>query len=401
MKILQQKIQMITTKKPKMKKGIFIAAIALLAGEAFAQKAELTSAILSYRKQDMETAKSYIDKAEAKLNDGGSLKAKDLGKLYHHKGLIYYSTYNDSKEIALLNTATEAFKLDAEAGSSYSKKSTNELVRCTIAYNEIAYIKYEAKDFAGALSMFERLVEVNAYPSIGIVDTVNLFNASLMAIQASDSEKAVELLNKLIVLEPTKGDYHLSLIKEYGKLGDKEGKFEAIKAARTAVPNHTGLIFEEVNYYLAENNTDELLRSLDDAILAAPDNAILHFAKGSTNADIKNVAAAKDAYLKAIEIDADYFDAYNNLAGLFLDQTVAVIEKMNNLGLSAADQKKYNSLKKKRNTLYKEAKPYLEEAVRINGKDINVLKALKEVCYQTDDIDCWKRVNAQIKELSK
>ena len=105
--------------------------------------------------------------------------------------------------------------------------------------------------------------------------------------------------------------------------------------------------------------------------------------------------------MKAIEVDAEYFDAYNNLAGLFLDQTVAVIEKMNNLGLSAADQKKYSSLKKKRNSLYKEAKPYLEEAVRINGNDVNVLKALKEVCYQTDDIDCWKRVNAQIKELSQ
>jgi len=384
-----------------MKKGIFIAAIALLVGEAFAQKAELTSAILSYRKQDMATAKMYIDKVEAKLNDGGSLKDKDLGKFYHHRGLICYSIYNDTKEVALLNTATEAFKVDSEGGSSSSKKSSNELLRCTIAYNEIAYIKYEEKDFAGALIMFEKLVEINAYPSIGIVDTTNLFNASLMAIQASNSEKAVELLNKLIVLDPTKGDYHLSIIKEYGKLANKEGKFAAIKAARLAVPNHTGLIFEEVNYYLAENNTDELLRSLDEAILAAPDNATLHFAKGSTNADIKNVAAAKEAYMKAIEIDADYFDAYNNLAGLFLDQTVAVIEKMNNLGLSAADQKKYNSLKKKRNTLYKEAKPYLEEAVRINGMDINVLKALKEVCYQTDDIDCWKRINAQIKELSK
>jgi tetratricopeptide (TPR) repeat protein len=384
-----------------MKKGIFIAAIALLAGEAFAQKAELTSAILSYRKQDMATAKMYIDKAEAKLNDGGSLKDKDLGKFYHHRGLICYSIYNDTKDVALLNTATEAFKVDSEGGSSYSKKSSDELLRCTIAYNEIAYIKYEEKDFAGALIMFEKLVEINAYPSIGIVDTTNLFNASLMAIQASDSEKAVELLNKLIVLDPTKGDYHLSVIKEYGKLANKEGKFAAIKAARLAVPNHTGLIFEEVNYYLAENNTDELLRSLDEAILAAPDNAILYFAKGSTNADIKNVAAAKEAYMKAIEIDADYFDAYNNLAGLFLDQTVRVIEKMNNLGLSAADQKKYSSLKKKRNSLYKEAKPYLEEAVRINGMDINVLKALKEVCYQTDDIDCWKRINAQIKELSK
>ena len=110
---------------------------------------------------------------------------------------------------------------------------------------------------------------------------------------------------------------------------------------------------------------------------------------------------AKTAYKAAIAIDADYFDAYNNLAGLYLDQTVALIEKMNSLGLSTADQKKYTSIKKKRNNLYADAKPFLEEAVRINDTAIEVLGALKEVCYQTDDIDCWKRTNARIKELQK
>ena len=74
---------------------------------------------------------------------------------------------------------------------------------------------------------------------------------------------------------------------------------------------------------------------------------------------------------------------------------------MNSLGLSQADQKKYTVLKKKRNGLYTQAKPYLEEAVRINDSAVEVLNALKEVCYQTDNIDCWKRTNTRIKELTK
>ena len=44
-------------------------------------------------------------------------------------------------------------------------------------------------------------------------------------------------------------------------------------------------------------------------------------------------------------LDADYFDAYNNLGSLYLDQAIPLIDKMNNLGLSQADQKKYNALK--------------------------------------------------------
>ena len=82
----------------------------MLSSSIFAQKAELTSAILSFRKQDMESAKSYVDAAEVKLNNGGTLKAKDLGKFWHHKGLVYYSLYDTSKDISLLEAATNAFK---------------------------------------------------------------------------------------------------------------------------------------------------------------------------------------------------------------------------------------------------------------------------------------------------
>ena len=141
-----------------MKKGIFILAIALLAGEVFAQKAELTSAILSYRKQDMQTAKSYIDAAEEKLDKGGTLKTKDLGKFWHHKGLVYYSLYDANKDLDLLNTAAGAFKIDTETdGSTYAKKSSNELIRCAIAFNNAAYDQYDAKDFVSALTLFEKV----------------------------------------------------------------------------------------------------------------------------------------------------------------------------------------------------------------------------------------------------
>ena len=385
-----------------MKKGIFIIAIVLLTGEVFAQKAELTSAILSYRKQDMETARSYVDAAEEKLNNGGGLKVKNLSKFWHHKGLVYYSLYDVNKNIDFLNEATGAFKTDSEIeGSTYAKKSTNELIRCAITYNNAAYDKYDNEDFNSALSLFEKVVEVNSYNAIGIVDTSNLYNASLMAVQTNDSEKIIELNSRLIQLDPANGDYHLALVLEFTRLENTEARFDAIKMGRGLAPNHTGLIFQEVNYYLAKNDNEGLLISLESAIAAAPDNKVLYFAKGSALGSLKRNEEAKDAYLAAISLDADYFDAYNNLGSLYLDQTAPLIDMMNNLGLSQADQKKYNSFKIQRNDLYKLAKPYLEEAVRVDNTAIQVLNALKEVCYQTDDIECWKKTNDRIKELSK
>ena len=385
-----------------MKKSVFLLSFALLSSSIFAQKADLTSAILSFRKQDMESAKSYLDAAEVKLNNGGSLKAKDLGKFWHHKGLIYYSLFDAGKDINLLEAAANAFKTDTETdGSTYAKKSSNELVRCAIAFNNAAFEKYDAKDFSAALGLFESVVEINAYDAIGKVDTSNLYNASLMAVQANDSDKAIELFNKLIDLDPSNGDYHLSLIQQYTKIENDEARFNAIKKGRELVPNHTGLIFEEVNYYLAQNNNEELLISLESAIIAAPENKILHFAKGSSLGSLKRYGEAKAAYLSAIALDADYFDSYNNLGSLYLDQAIPLIDKMNNLGLSQADQKKYNSLKSQRNKLYKDAQPYLEEAVRINNTEVQLLNALKDVCYQTDDIECWKNTNDLLKQISK
>ncbi len=390
-----------------MKKGILFAAIALLAGEAFAQKSDLTSAILSYRKQDMPTAKKYIDQADVKLLEGGTLKEKDHSKFLYHKGLVYFSLSQDTTVLELdrteyLDTAVNTYLAETkEAGSSYYKKSTVELRRCAYSLGTAAYDKFDAKEYSAALSLFEKVVFVNASNAIGKVDTSNIFNASLMAIQAKDSEKSIELLSRLLELDPSNGEYHMSLVKEYGKVDNVEGQLFALKNGRTLAPNHTGLIFEEVNYYLSQNDNDALLSSLDVAIVAAPENKILQFAKGMALGNLKRYDEAKLAYKAAIAIDADYFDAYNNLAGLFLDQTVALIEKMNSLGLSASDQKKYASIKKKRNNLYTEAKPFLEQAVRINDTAIEVLGALKEVCYQTDDIDCWKKTNARIKELQK
>ena len=148
----------------------------MLSSSIFAQKAELTSAILSFRKQDMESAKSYVDAAEVKLNNGGTLKAKDLGKFWHHKGLVYYSLYDASKNINLLEAAANAFKTDTETdGSTYAKKSSNELVRCAIAFNNAAFEKYDAKDFSAALGLFESVVEINGYDAIGKIDTSNLY----------------------------------------------------------------------------------------------------------------------------------------------------------------------------------------------------------------------------------
>ena len=52
---------------------------------------------------------------------------------------------------------------------------------------------------------------------------------------------------------------------------------------------------------------------------------------------------AEKYYRKAIELDSEYADAYLNLATI-LQQEEPLVEEMNNLGTSKADNLKYDKL---------------------------------------------------------
>ena len=108
---------------------------------------------------------------------------------------------------------------------------------------------------------------------------------------------------------------------------------------------------------------------------------------------------AKESYLKSIELDPTYFDAHNNIASMYLDETASLIKKMNKLGSSSSDQKKYNNYKKKRDNLYNQSIPHLEDCIKIQPDNITILNVLKELYYKVSDVKNMKRIKSQIDSL--
>lgn len=384
-----------------MKKTVFLLGLAMLSGSVFAQKADLTSAVLAFRKKEWTSAKKYIDIAQEKISNGASLKAKDLSKFYHHKGLIYLEIYKDESmdDPNALATATEAFRMDVENQGVNKKNSTIYLNQCAGQFNNMAFDAYDAKNFKLALDNFEKVVEIKAYPAINVIDTATVYNMSLMALNGKMYDKAIVYTNRLIELNPTKPEYHNQLITLYNSTGDKEKEFAAIENARKTVPTDINVIYSLVNYYLAEGNNEALKSSLLAAIEQDPKNSTLYFVLGNAYSGLNETDNAKEAYLKAIEIDPGNFDAYNNLASFFLAEAAKVSEEMNKLDFSAAAKKKYAALEKKRNELYESAIPYLSKAVELNPEGVDVMKALREVYYQLDNTEGYKKINDEIKKL--
>ena len=370
-----------------MKKIIYLFAI-LLFFDAAAQKMEITSAVIALdNHKDLESAQKWIDIATEKIKEGGVLKPKILSKYNYYNGLIYLKKFQsdteNEKSFNYLNIASNSFLKDAIANASFSKKSNDKLPICAYLYQESAYKDYEKKDYKLALNKFISAISINSSEAIQKIDTFNMYNASLMAFQSGDFEESVKWSTELINLDPSDVRFHVRLIDAYDELGDIDLQLKAIKKARKDVPQSKEIIFSEVNYYLLTGDSDLLLESLDNAVKSDSLNPILHLVLGNTYNQIGDFDKSKASFEKAITLDSTYFDAYNNLASLYLDQTIDLIEKKN--ALSFNQSKLDASYKKKINNLYTKALPHLESCLKLDPTNISIVSALKEIYYKLNN----------------
>ena len=370
-----------------MKKIIYLLTFFLVIDVA-AQKMEITSAVIALdNHKDLAAAKKWIDIATDKIKQGASLKPKILSKYNYYQGLIYLKKFQaDSDNEASFNyldIASNSFLKDAVSNAAFSKKSINQLPVCAYLYQEGAYKDYEAKDYNLALSKFKSAISINNSDAIQKVDTFNMYNASLMAFQSGDYEESVKWSNELITLDPTDVRFHVRLIDGYNELGDLDLQLAAIKNARKYIPQSKEIIFSEVNYYLSTGDSELLLESLDNAVKSDSLNPILHLVLGNTYNQLGNFEKSKSSFENAISLDSTYFDAYNNLASLYLDQTIDLIEKKN--ALSFKQSKLDASYKKKIDNLYKQALPHLESCLNLDPENISVISALKEIYYKLNN----------------
>ena len=118
---------------------------------------------------------------------------------------------------------------------------------------------------------------------------------------------------------------------------------------------------------------------LEIAVQKDPSNPELQYNLGVISSEIDDFDNAKKYYLRAIELKQDYVNAYIYLSALILGQEESILDQMNNLGSSAADDRKYDELKAKRNQLYTDAIPYLESAISIDKSNYQAAKTLSNI----------------------
>ena len=176
-----------------------------------------------------------------------------------------------------------------------------------------------------------------------------------------------------------------------------------IEEGRTAFPDDTGILFAEINHYLAKEELNVLIDKLKLAIEKEPDNVTVYTTLGNVydnlhqkakkEEDMENSALyfdeANNYYGKALERDPNNFDATYSIGALYYNKAAGMVDDLNAYAndFSKAGTDKYNALKAEMDGIFDQARPYFEKAESIRPNDLNTLVALKEICARKNEFD--------------
>jgi tetratricopeptide (TPR) repeat protein len=373
---------------------------------SFGQKKEIRKAIKLFESGDVQGAKDLLD-SNTTLFDAADTKITNQ-KLYL-EGKISQANKNFQLAYDNFNAYTEAggkdldFENQLQSLSSdivnsaiednAEKRFTDATSKLYLAYTIFPeqnkdYLYYAAssavngKIFESALKYYNILKDMNYE---GIV-------TKFMAISVETNEE-IELSETEYDLykktkeykdfreEKTESRYpeiikNIALI--YSQLGDNENAMKAVKEARKSNPKDLNLILTEANLYIQLKENDRFEALMKEAVEQDPNNATLYFNLGVVNAQRGNKEDASKYYRKTIELDPKFQSGYLNLVTLILQGETAIVEKMNSLGTSRADNARYDELKLEREQLYSECVPILEKLIGFS-KNQEAIKTLMNI----------------------
>jgi tetratricopeptide (TPR) repeat protein len=437
-----------------------VAVALLLSTTTYAQKDELKSLRKIYEKEkpslkDVTEYRLLLSKAEPLVAN-----ATDEDKLYFEYysvgtpllelGVAMQKPENQANPAMALKffTADNIAKITAASEKVLNfEKKNGKLVFTKDILEDYATFKPMVLNYAIALGNEKKYSDAaSVLYSVYLMDkkdTDKLYYAANYAINAVDYDTALKYYNELIAMKYT-GESVIYYAKNLANgieesFPDKASRdnFVRLKTHTTPrdekIPSKLGEIYKNIALiYVSQKKFDEAKSSLTDARAKNPDDVSLIMTEANLYLELKddamykklvaevleknpndvdliynlgvisaktNTAEAEKYYLRVIQLDGNYLNAYLNLAILKLDGEKPIVTQMNKLGTTAADNKKYDVLKVQRQNIFKSAIPYLEKCVELDPKNYEAAKTLLNVYNALDFEDKAKALKVKVKEM--
>jgi hypothetical protein len=410
-----------------MKKAILILLAAGITYVSPAQDKYVVSALTALKSNNLEEAKQDIDKAMA------NPESKEKPKALLAKAQIYFALQSNAKyekSDPYKEAFSALFKL-AETKPDYEKATVDQLLLFSAftlynegvkAYNDKSNPK-KYEEVPEAMEYVTKIRELNGgkrfdnFSKIKEFDTVTADAYLTMAncyYYSSKYDQAIPLLIKAKNNPITRSaPVYQCLVDAYNKQGKTTEAFAAIEDGLKTYPNDVVLKHLELNYYIKAGKQDELLKKLEETAAKEPENADVQFNIATTYLGMVNpkdgkkpanaaelYGKAESAFQAALKTAPDNGGFNYNFGALYYTQAVDVNEQMNALGNTAADQKKYDELKAKRDGLFTKSTPYFEKAYSTYSANEANLKGDDKITYKQTLI-ALKEVYARQSKMDK
>lgn len=388
--------------KPKnMRNFATLMALAAISFQGLAQK-EVVSAYNANKEGDYATAASYIEQAIE------NPKANVKNKTWRYRGEIYLNISKDSTLFAAFPDALTIAKdsymkaKELDTKGSYAQECQIGLGQVQMAASNAGIAQYNTGDFGRAGGFFDLSAEIAS--AFEATDTMALYNSALCYEKAGNVELAVARYQACADIEYQVPNVFLFISNLYRTTGQEELALQTLADARKAYPREQSLIIEELNIYLTNEEFDKAKENLALAAEQDPTNEILWFSLGSVLDNLGNAEEAIEAYLKALEVKADYFDANYNLGALYFNQAVQGINEANDMWkprMTKTESDAQKKLEDDAKALFATAKPYLEAAHAQDSEDVETMRSLRDVYARTGDDDKLLDMSAKLKALGQ
>ncbi len=421
-----------------MRKLLTLALLLAITTMSFAQKNEVKAIEKALKDSNFADAKASVTEAEALI---GSMEDKMKAKFYFLKAQALYANGagNDTDIDEAISNLEMLKDLESEMGKlKYTEEANNMTTNMMNSFLTKANDAFTNKNYKAAAKGFEKVYKMSPK------DTLYLYYAASSAVTDHDYDTSLDYYIQLKNLGYTgiqmnyyatnvesgeeesfsskqtrdfsvkakshsdpKDDKSESKTAEivknialiYVSQGENEKALGAMADARAENPDDLGLLLSEANVYLKMGNREKFKALMEEATRRDPDNAELQYNLGVLAAEGDDTEEAIKYYEKAIEIDPVYVDAYNNLAVVILQGEAGIVEQMNTLGTSSADNKKYDELKEKRTQLYNSAVPYLEKALELKNTNMDAARTLMNIYSALGKTDEFKAMKIRVEEM--
>lgn len=428
-----------------MKKYMLVSLSLLFATGMYAQKNEIRAMkrILDKEKPteaDYKGLQGLIDTATPYI---GNAKPEEQAEFYYYKGNYELQQALKANNVDAFTKAVESFnrlkaaEKDAKR-KTFSEKFDKELfpvVRPQAFQKALDLSKN--KKYRESSQIFKAMYELDK-------DPLNLYYSASMAVAVPDYNTALDYYQTLVDMNFTgEGVYYTAVNKKTGEkenFGDNKNLMTAsvrsgeysnpkeekdpskkpeilknmvliymevnqksraeqlLADARKESPDDLQLLLIEADFLMQNNETEKFEQLMQEAVRKDPNNPDLYFNLGVVSSEAGNVKKAEEYYKKAIQINPKYVNAHNNLGALLLQEDEKIITQMNAItGYSAADNKKYDDLKKQRNALLQSAIPHFERALAIEPDNQFAISNLAGIYGALDMADKEKEYKAKLR----